>query len=105
MGREADPELREKHEKYREAMKKVRQVGSRVADSKDADKGAGKAEARKAVAELFDAKLALDSAMIAKMEKHVAQAREKLAKRKSNRERLIDEKTARVVGDADDDWD
>jgi len=64
-----------------------------------------KAEAKKAVAELFDAKLALDTAMVSKMEKHLAEAKEKLAKRKAARERLIDEKAARVVGDGDDAWD
>ena len=105
MGRGApDPEMKEKHEKYRDAAMKVRELGHKLA-KEGGDKAAAKAEAKKAVAELFDAKLALDTAMVSKMEKHLAEAKEKLAKRKAARERLIDEKAARVVGDGDDAWD
>ncbi len=93
-----DPEMKEKHEAYREAQEKVRELAR-------GGKSADKAAVRKAVAELFDAKLAVDSAMLSQMEKRAAQMREKLAKRKASRERLIDEKAARVLGESDDDWD
>ncbi|UPT74049.1 MAG: hypothetical protein M0D55_19860 [Elusimicrobiota bacterium] len=97
-----DPETREKHAKYREAEKRVREIARRAGGGK-AD-AAVKTEARKAVSDLFDAKLALDTAMLAKMEKMVAERREKIAKRKSEKERLVDQKTARILGEGDD-WD
>ena len=63
-----------------------------------------KPEVRKLIGELLDAKLAMETAMLAKMEKRLAEAKEKIAKKKSNREKMIDSKLSRVMGEGDD-WD
>lgn len=108
MGRDggpgADPEMREKMEKMRDLEQKLQELHRKISQSKDSDKPALKPEARKLIGELLDAKLAMESAMVAKMEKHLAEKKEKIAKKKSNREKMIDSKLSRIMGEGDD-WD
>ncbi len=98
------PELRAKFDKVRELEEKLRDLGRKLSTGTDADKTAGKAEARKVVGELFDKKMDLDATMIEMAEKNLADMKERLAKRKANRERAIETRVARVAGEVDD-WD
>ena len=99
-----DPEMKEKFEKMRDLEKKLHEVARKIAQSADAEKAAAKADARKIIGELFDAKLAMETSMLAKMEKHMADLKAKIAKKKSGREKMIDSKLARISGEGDD-WD
>ncbi len=99
-----DPVMNEKFEKVRGLEQKVREMSRGMREGSDAEKAAAKTEARKVLGELFDAKVALDSAMLEKMEKHVSELRAKIAKKKSSREKAIDSRLARMTGEGDD-WD
>ena len=99
-----DAELRAKFDKVRALEGKIRDLGGKLSKAPETEKAAGKAEARKIVGELFDAKLDLDLAILTKTEKHVAEMKDKLAKRKENRERVIESRVARLTGEGDD-WD
>ena len=104
MGRpEPDPAMREKFEKMRELEHKLRETKQKLRKGSDLEKAAAKTEMRKILGEILDAKLAVEEGMLAKMEKHAAELKEKIAKKKSNREKMIDEKLAHLVGD--NDWD
>lgn len=99
-----DPALKEAREKLRAAQEKLSALRPKIRDAKDADKPALRKDAKAAVGELFDAKLAMESAMLERMGKHLAQKKEKLAKRKEAREKLVQEKTDQILGDAPS-WD
>jgi hypothetical protein len=99
-----DPEMRQRMETVHGLEKKLRELHDKISRSADSDKTAAKAEARKLIGELFDAKLAMETAMAAKMEKHLAELKEKIAKKKAGREKMIDSKLSRVMGE-NDDWD
>jgi hypothetical protein len=99
-----DPEMREKMEKLHGLEMKLRELRDKISRASDSEKAASKAEARKLIGELFDAKLAMETAMVAKMEKHLAEMKEKVAKKKSSREKMIDSKLSRIMGE-NDDWD
>lgn len=99
-----DPALKEAREKYKAAQEKLSALRPKIRDAKDADKPALRKDAKAAVGELFDAKLAMESAMLERMGKHLAQKKEKLAKRKEAREKLVQEKTDQLMGDAPS-WD
>ena len=99
-----DPEMREKREKLHGLESKLRELHQKISQSSDSDKAAMKAEARKLLGEMFDAKLAMETAMVAKMEKRTAEMKEKLAKKKSNKEKMIDGRLARMMGESEDEW-
>jgi len=98
-----DPAMKEKFAKTRELERKVRDLSKSLRQGTDAEKAAAKTEARKTLGELFDAKLALETAMLEKLEKHAAELKAKLAKKKSSREKAIDSRLARMTGE-DDEW-
>ena len=97
-----DPAMKEKFEKMRELDKKVRELAKGLRQGSDSDKAAAKAEVRKALGELYDAKLAMETAMLEKMEKHAAELKAKIAKKKGSREKAIDSRLARMSGDGDE---
>ena len=99
----ADPAMKEKFEKMRELDQKVRELAKTARQGTDAEKAAAKTEARKALGELFDAKLAMETAMLAKMEKQIVELREKVAKKKTSREKAIESRLSRMTGE-DDGW-
>lgn len=103
-GPHGDPKVREKFEAMRGLEKKVREISRNMRRGSDAEKAAAKTEARKALGEMFDAKLALEEAMLEKMEKHTAELKAKIAKKKSGREKAIENRLARMSNE-DDDWD
>ncbi|MDD5301681.1 MAG: hypothetical protein PHS14_01120 [Elusimicrobia bacterium] len=102
--RDMDPEMKEKFEKTRELELKTREISKVLRQGSDSEKAAAKADLRKTLGELFDAKLAMETAMLAKMEKHVAELRAKIAKKKSSREKAIESRFVRMSGEGDD-WD
>jgi hypothetical protein len=97
-----DPEMKEKFEKVRDLEEKTREISKAVREGSDAEKAAAKAELRKTLGELFDAKLAMEAAMLEKMEKHVAELKAKIAKKKGSREKAIDSRLSRMTGEGDD---
>jgi hypothetical protein len=100
MGFEPDPAMKEKHEKVRAAERKLHELRRKLHDAKGAEKDALKKDAKAAVGELFDAKLAMEQGMLDKMSEHLAEKKAKLAKRKEAREKLVQEKTDQLTGDA-----
>lgn len=103
-GREMDPAMKERMEKLRAAEESLREVKIKLRSAKDSEKAALKKEARAALGEVFDAKLAVEQAMVDKMAEHLAEKKAKLAKRKAAREKLIDEKLDQLSGDSPS-WD
>lgn len=99
-----DPEMKEKFSKMRELERKLHDLAKGLRSGTDAEKAAAKTEARKVLGDLFDAKLALETAMLEKMEKHAAELKAKIAKKKGSREKAIDSRLARMSGEGDD-WD
>jgi uncharacterized protein YukE len=97
-----DPQMREKHEKVRGLEQKVRELSKTLRQGADAEKASAKTEARKVLGELFDAKLELETAMLAKMEKHAAELKAKIAKKKTSREKAIESRLSRMTGEGDD---
>lgn len=102
--RDDDPEMNAKFEAVRDLEEKLRGISRNLRQGTDEEKAAAKAEARKTLGELFDAKLALETAMLAKMEKHAAELKARLAKKKASREKAIESRLARMTGDADE-WE
>lgn len=102
-GRDMDPAMKEKFEKMHAAQEKLRALKGKFRE-KGADKAALKKEAKAAVGELFDAKLAMEQAMVDKMAEHLAEKKAKLAKRKDARDKLVNEKVEQLSGDAPG-WD
>lgn len=97
-----DPEMREKMEKLRELEEKTRDLAKTVRQGADAEKAAAKTELRKVLGELFDAKLAMDEAMLVKLEKHAAEVKARIAKKKSSRDKAIENRLSRMTGEGDD---
>lgn len=102
MGMGADPVMKEKLDKVRELERKVHGLAKGLSQGSEAEKAAAKTEARKALGELFDAKLALEVAMLEKMEKHTAELKAKIAKKKTGKEKAIDSRLSRMTGEGDD---
>lgn len=103
-GHEKDPEMEAKFQKMRDVQRQLMELHRKISQSKESEKAALKPEARKLIGELLDAKLAMETGMLAKMEKHMAEMKEKIAKKKSNRDKLIDSKLSKIMGEGDD-WD
>lgn len=101
---EQDPEMREKFEKMRDLEHKVREAARKMRKGSDTEKAAVKTEAKKLLGDLFDAKLAMEEGMLAKIEKRAAELKEKIAKKKAGREKLIESRLSRLSGEGDD-WD
>lgn len=101
---EPDPAMKEKHEKLRAAQEKVRGLKKKLRDAKESEKAALKKDVKAAVGELFDAKLAMEQAMVDKMAEHLKEKKDRLAKRKEAREKLVQEKADELTGDAPS-WD
>lgn len=99
-----DPALKEAREKHKAAQEKIHALRPKIRDAKEADKPALRKDAKAAVGELFDAKLAMEGAMLERMSKHLAQKKDKLAKRKEAREKLVQERADQLMGDAPS-WD
>lgn len=99
-----DPEMKEKLDKMRDLETKAHELALSLRKGSDAEKAAAKAELRKTIGELYDAKLSLETSLLARMEKQVAEFRTKLAKKKSSREKAIESRFLRMSGEGDE-WD
>lgn len=98
----SDPAMRENLDKVRELERKVHGLAKGLTQGSDPEKAAAKAEARKALGELYDAKLALEVAMLEKMEKRAVELKARIAKKKTGREKAIDSRLSRMTGEGDD---
>ncbi len=103
-GGHIDSAMKEKFEKTRAAHEKVRELTKKLRQAKESEKPALKKEARAALSELFDARLAMEQSMVDKMSEHLAEKKEKLAKKKAAKDKLVDEKLDKLAGDAPS-WD
>lgn len=101
---EPDPAMKARHEKLRGAQEKLRELKRKLHDAKESEKAALKKDVKSAVGELFDAKLAMEEAMVDKMAEHLKQKKDKLAKRKEARDKLVQERADQLTGDAPS-WD
>ncbi|MBI3565012.1 MAG: hypothetical protein HY079_07445 [Elusimicrobia bacterium] len=101
------PELTEKMQKAEELDGKMWPLIQKVRGAKSAkEKEAVRAELRKVVAALFDAKVAIAEEAQRSHEKLAAELKARIAKRKARREELIDKKLSEAIGEDDsDDWD
>ncbi|MBI2387247.1 MAG: hypothetical protein HYV14_14740 [Elusimicrobia bacterium] len=99
---ERDPEMKAKLDKMRDLENKARELSIDWRDGTDAEKAVAKTELRKTLGELFDAKLSLETSMLARMEKHVAELKAKIAKKKSSREKAVETRLSRMTGDGDE---
>ena len=99
-----DPETKEKLDKMRDLEMKARDLAMSLRKGTDAEKAAAKSELKKTIGELFDAKLALETAMLANLERNVTELKAKIAKKKSSREKAIERRFMRMSGDGDE-WD
>lgn len=99
-----DPETKEKLDKMRDLEMKARDLAMSLRKGTDVEKAAAKSELKKTIGELFDAKLALETAMLANLERNVTELKAKIAKKKSSREKAIERRFMRMSGDGDE-WD
>jgi hypothetical protein len=103
-GPESDPEMRAKLDKMRDLEMKLREVAKKLHQGTEADRAAAKTEVRKALGDLYDAKLVLETAMLERLEKHVVELKAKIARKKNSRDKAIESRLARMNGEGDD-WD
>lgn len=102
-GRPQDPELKAKIEAVKAAEEKVRAVAPRLRDGSETEKSSARTEARRALGELFDAKLAMQEFELDRLEKRSAELKAKIERKRSSREKAIDERLDKMGGD--DDWE
>lgn len=101
---EPDPAMKEKFEAMQAAQDKVRELTKKLRKAKDSEKAALKKDAKAALERLFDARLAMEQSMVDKMSEHLAEKKEKLAKKKAAKDKLIEERLDKLTGDAPS-WD
>lgn len=102
MGMGSDPAMKEKLDKVRDLERKVHGLAKGLTQGSEAERAAAKTDARKALGELYDAKLALEIAMLEKMEKHTAELKARIAKKKTGKEKAVETRLTRMTGEGDD---
>jgi hypothetical protein len=100
-----DPDVVEKMKKAAELDRKIEPLAVKMRGAAAGAQAAAKAELRKAVVALFDAKIELAEAEQKALEKKAAEMKIRIQKRKTAREALIDKKLEELAGDEEDDWD
>lgn len=95
-------EMEESFEKISELQDKVNDLARSAREGSDTEKAAAKIELKKALGELYDARLASEVRMLEQMEKNTAELRARVAKKKASRERAIETRLARMTGEGDD---
>lgn len=98
-----DPEFQEKIAAVKAAEEKVHAVAPRLREGSETQRASARTEARKALGDLFDAKLALQEFELSRLEKRSAELKERISRKKLSREKAIDERLAKMGGD--DDWE
>ncbi|OGS40749.1 MAG: hypothetical protein A2506_06825 [Elusimicrobia bacterium RIFOXYD12_FULL_66_9] len=101
--RPPDPALKEMFDAIKAAEEKVRSLAPRLREGSETQKSSARAEARRALGELFDAKLGLQEFELGRLEKRSSELKAKIARKKLSREKAIDERLAKMGGD--DDWE
>lgn len=101
--RPIDPELKAKLDAVKSAEDRAYAMVPRLQEGSDLHRAQAKTEARKILAELFDAKVALQELQLGRMEKQAADLKAKIAHKKLSREKAIDERLAKMGGQ--DDWE
>jgi Spy/CpxP family protein refolding chaperone len=101
-GPQQNPEIAKRLDKLREIEDRLRAAAMKARAGTDAEKAAAKIEARKVLGELFDAKLDLETAMLDQMEKRAAELKEKISRKKTARDEMIEARLARMTGEIDD---
>lgn len=105
-GKRGDKDRREQDLAMRGKMldleRKAREAARKMSKGSDVEKTAAKTEAKKLLGDLFDAKLAREENRLARIEKQAAGLKERIAKQKADREKMIENRLARLSGGGDD---
>lgn len=100
-----NPEIRDHWVKRSKAQKRVHDLAREYRHAKDSEKGAAKEKLRLALAELFDLNLAQKELHLRKMQEQIAQLKEKIAKRKADKDKLVKRRLERMTGaEEEEDW-
>mgnify|MGYP001585630482 CR=1 FL=1 len=102
--RDHDMALHEKYMKMHEIEKSVRQAAQKARKGSDAEKAAAKPELKKLLGDLLDVKLDIDQYRLTKAEKETVELKEKIAKKKANRDKMIESRLSKMSGEGDD-WE
>lgn len=98
-----DPAMKEKMRRAHELRKEIHQESRAIKEGGDAAKA--KPALRRKLAEFFDLRLSIDEAMAGRLEKRLAELKQKIERKKSNRDKIIDKRLESLAGESDDDWD
>ncbi len=102
--RDHDMALHEKYMKMHDIEKSVREAAQKMRKGSDAEKAAAKTEVKNLLGDLLDAKLDVDQYMLTKAEKQAVELKEKIAKKKANRDKMIESRLSKMSGEGDD-WE
>ena len=102
--RDHDMALHEKYMKMHDIEKSVCEAAQKMRRGSDAEKAAAKPELKKLLGDLLDAKLDIDQYLLTKAEKQTIELKEKIAKKKANRDKMIESRLAKMSGEGDD-WE
>ena len=99
-----DPEIRERFLKHAKALELVRELSAQYRQAAEKDKPALKEKLVKAGSELFDADLANKELQLKKMQEDIAKLKEKIAKRRRLKDKIVAKRVEQLTGE-DDDWE
>lgn len=99
-----DPEIRERFLKHAKALESVRELSAQYRQAAEKDKPAVKEKLVKAGSELFDADLANKELQLKKMQDDIAKLKEKIAKRRRLKDKIVAKRVEQLTGE-DDDWE
>ena len=95
---------RERWVKQSKAHKDIRDLSAQFNKAADAEKPALKEKLKKSVGELFDADLADKTRQVEAMEAHAAKLKDKIAKRREAKERVVNQRVEQITGEGGEDW-
>ncbi|HBL15434.1 MAG TPA: hypothetical protein DD417_01365 [Elusimicrobia bacterium] len=99
-----DPEIRERFLKHAKALEAVRELSAQYKQAAAKDKAAVKEKLAKAGSELFDADLSNKEHQLKKMQEDIAKLKEKIARRRQLKEKIVAKRIEQLTGE-DDDWE
>jgi hypothetical protein len=100
-----NPEIRDQWVKQSRAQRRVHELTREYRRAKDPEKGSVKEKLRQALAELFDLNLAQKELHLRKMQEQIVQLKDKIAKRKADKDKLLKRRLDRMTGaEEDEDW-
>lgn len=95
---------RERWVKQARAHREIREISTQYNKAPDGEKPALKDRLKKAVGDLFDADLADKTRQVEAMEAHAATFKEKIAKRREAKDRMVNQRVEQITGESGEDW-